>query len=1255
MYEEQLDAFGTWLHDISANAAELQEVENDDLGNALQKVHLFIQEHGEKKPNVESIRQKLQATITADQSPSNPMVAQFTDVEKKFQTLAIQFESKKLALEKCKAFNDWYVGVNELVPHLKYQVETSQQPGPLNAALDKCWADVNAHEAEFKEMQKLLKEASVTVKFPDEPVIVMHDTKALIDNLRLEIAKKCEKEKVVEKQKSYFNESKARFAKELSECEADLKNAVSRINNPEKLKSGLAELIKLEGRFSQANSLKEDLQKKGNALIKEDESSMLEVQNSLTTVFNDWDNLNDQLRQEIDAYRNLQQALISFNVIKTETVALVEEFERALADTARSPNDLTEAYIIKENCKTLSDKINGSKNYIDKIENSGKNIVKSAKSIPQFDITRIEAETKECCKKWADIADLVKKRVEGSEAEIVLWQQIDESKNYLLPWLRETNEDLCNLLANLTDVNVAQAKLKSYEDQLGINENLKRGIIAKRDQLVKLNNGKPNQNLDSLVNVLNEEFKELENVSQQLGNLVNACDVKEKSLKEGLKNATIDLNAIREKSIKCDDLTGDIGLICERLVTCKETQKNLKEIQPKITNMEKLAADIAILNPSYVNSSAVKELNAFKTRFSDVSGKLDKTENALIFFVNKNFKDKLLCLKDSVDAYGNKVSWCLPEENFDLDHLNSKLSTLLEVEDDLRKLDGKKREIEHTFELLNKINCDEINKEIIPLKENIFADLNAINKEVGKTKAILKKYIELTGGYDTNYNKIVSALNAIEEKVKLKSRDLIDTEKIKENIKKLEELEPETKAILSDIDQLKATEKALSKLENKAKVHSISPLEEKARLISDYLASRLNRLHNVEDLFAKYEKKVKHAEDYLKDANVQLAQLESVLAQQTKDTEFLKAKLKELKDFSQTKDAAISLINELTELCEPLLVELVVETRDTIKSKLKALRNAADALTDKWTSLVKNTENDVLQRASIEDSRKQVLQWLTNVENKIEPVLQLKEGLPEKKKALNTYRVLLQDVQSHKPIVEQLVNKMKSIPEAEADQLSQKYDRLQSIIADSLNVFDKQVANHELYLNSFEKLKDFVDVLSSEEGKCGKCDVDSQIGIYESIIQQEKNGNEMVTECERLLRPVLSETNDTGKVTLTADLNAQKQNWLQFMEKCKSTLKNLTVKKDLAEKLQGSVSSLEEILKDAENKFKDQSLKPSLCAKKLYLEEVKSILQNLNYRNADFESLKNQVSGANPELTEVVMKLLNRYQNVKIKAKVGII
>lgn len=1070
---------------------------------------------------------------------------------------------------------------------------------------------------------------------------------------RMDIAKKKDKDKVIENRKKAFLNSKERFEAEIIDCDQRIKAVVQDIVNPEVLRPKVEELIQLEGRLSRVNALRDDLQKNANLLLKEDESSILEVQNNLTGILHRWDSINDRFAQETELYNNLQQGVTGFSVIKNETVNLLADFEKNLSQITKLPNDLPEAYAIKGKLKDLQTKLANNKNYFDKLNNTGKNIILLSKDIPNFNTEDIETNTKTITESYQGLADAVKSDISALDAEIVLWQQIEEAQGQLLPWLQETNVSLPNLLDNVGDVKEARVKLKTFEEQLKNHEALKNSVITKRDQLMVLHKNQPIPKIESLISTLEEWFKQLNISFAKMSSAVESCESEETALKSDLKVTMAELNVVRDKLNKCDDASGGVGSLVERLKICRIVQADLDGLKPKIATMEKCKSEIVSVNPQYVNSDAIKEVDACKKRHADLSSLLLKIQNVLQMSVAKDYEEKLKTLQDALTIYKNRVAVCMPEDNCDQEQLSSKLLALKDVEKDFPVLEKKKIQLEKTTAVLNDSNLKESIVKLIPEEQRICKEIDLVKEKNAEVIPNLTEFIDLVKNYETNYASALTELNALDDKLNVKGRDLIDINNIPSYIEKFNDVQENCSAQSTRLEELVQMSSEIAKYGYKPKISSIEVLREKLSKIGEYVKNRLNKLNQLDDRCHKFEEKIDAVEKFITDADSQLDEFDSSI-QHSQNAEEMKNKLKALKDFANVKQTGVTLLNDLNEWSENLLLEAVPENRNALRTKLKNLRSSVDKVGERWTALLKKVESAALQRASIEDSKKQILQWIVSVENGISPQLELKNTLPEKKKLLSTYRAALQDVLTHKPIIEQLVQKIKSVPyESDAENLPSRYQNLEESLSKAVNILEKQVSNHEVFLNNFEKLKDFTDVLQSEESKCCSCDVDGQLAIYENIILQKDVGNAMITECTQNLKPVLSETADTGRAAITSEFDNHKQIFITLVDKCQGQLTDLKVKRDRAAQLEDRTAALDEFLKTVEAKLRDQSLKNSLSTKKAYLKDMEKILEDIEQRSKDYVAFKKEASDITPELAETAQKLFLRYQNAKTKAKVS--
>jgi nesprin-1 len=875
---------------------------------------------------------------------------------------------------------------------------------------------------------------------------------------RLEIAKKKEKAKVVDMQQKNYVRAKNEFLPELEHWEQVLQDTVDKIQDAETLKQGIDDLSGLQGRLVKMGTLKDDLLTCGDALLKEDEPHVLEIQNEMTTLLSRWDNLNDRVKQENDLYCGLQQALTAFNVVKADTAHLLSDFEKTFDNVDRFPNNLSEAYVLRETCKELADKLPSHRHLINKLENASKNIAQLSKQAPNFGGAEFENDRQLYATKWNELSSAARDRLAALDNEIKLWQQVEETRTQLLPWIEETKEDLSNTLLNLTDVKTAYAKLNNYKEQVAVNRSLKDGLSAKQKQLSELHGGQPVPSINSLTDTLDGEFNELESISQKLESLVHNCEDKEECLKEALKNVTEHMNAIREKLTRCDDVTGSVNPLCERLASCRLIKSELEDITPKIADIETLNAQIVTLNPNYVNSNVAKEVNMLKKRHLDASAYLNKVESTLGALLKQNFKDKLTTLENAVKVYSHNINLCLPEEDFDQNQLLSKLDSLKEIEIETAKLEDKKHEIDNLYQRLESNNVNDLLVEFSPQLEKIFVDLSSFSEKANNIETVLRKHINMIENYDTSYGEVSADLNKLESQVNQRGRDLIERAKIDVETQKMDDLLVESTRIHDQIEKLKATEAELSRTDFRPKMHNVDVLEDKSKSVNEFLKNRVNKLNEIIVCLSKYDDKVEKMEAFLANANSRLDGIEGVIEKGSKNPDVLKAKLNELKGLSSIKEEGVPLLNEITELSDTLFPELVPEDRDAMRTTLKTLRGSLEASIEKWNNLLRRIESTVLQKAGVEENAKQILEWIASVESKVEPTVELQETLPEKRKSVSAYRTLLQDVHSHKPIVEQLIQKMESIPcelETNPSELSSRFARVKEVIVARVDALEK--------------------------------------------------------------------------------------------------------------------------------------------------------------------------------------------------------
>jgi cell division FtsZ-interacting protein ZapD len=141
--------------------------------------------------------------------------------------------------------------------------------------------------------------------------------------------------------------------------------------------------------------------------------------------------------------------------------------------------------------------------------------------------------------------------------------------------------------------------------------------------------------------------------------------------------------------------------------------------------------------------------------------------------------------------------------------------------------------------------------------------------------------------------------------------------------------------------------------------------------------------------------------------------------------------------------------------------------------------------------------------------------------------------------ALHSYRTIAQDVNAHKHILQQLHDRLGSIPDDESNtmlnNMIESYDNLSKNIQGRINIAEKHVANHEAYQQTFEKMRDWIHSIVNEtsallddlaiERETAK----SSISLIENGLKQKDKGDQIIEECNQQLNIILEQTSISGK------------------------------------------------------------------------------------------------------------------------------
>ncbi|XP_059468655.1 muscle-specific protein 300 kDa isoform X2 [Neocloeon triangulifer] len=379
-----------------------------------------------------------------------------------------------------------------------------------------------------------------------------------------------------------------------------------------------------------------------------------------------------------------------------------------------------------------------------------------------------------------------------------------------------------------------------------------------------------------------------------------------------------------------------------------------------------------------------------------------------------------------------------------------------------------------------------------------------------------------------------------------------------------------------------------------------------------------------------------------------------------------------LQQLSLERDNANHRLSTLTALGERLFADTASQGREKIRQDLRVLRERWDKLEEQIADQQKKHEAETMQWSSYNEMLQQTLAWLDNMEKSLqnEPTA-WSTSTQELRSKLLKQKAVLQDVLSHKRIIETVCDKAKALSQSSnfgnsetlkaGQQINDRYEKL-------VNNFLMNIAALEESLDAFTV---FHDLQKSHQ--------DYQKQLWErSSALADYSGNKSALQ-SRLAKVVDIEnslTEGTTTLKLLAEHIERNQSKLpprakEAMERDLSTLKfefdkfvtSLSdMKHGLEERIQQwseyelSFERLLAWLSETEAALKNYAHKSTLEEKEEQLEKYKTMLLTLKQNELEFDKMSDDAT----ELAHVtgesrisvnIQQITSRFQGIQSTAK----
>merc|ERR1711994_880223 len=144
--------------------------------------------------------------------------------------------------------------------------------------------------------------------------------------------------------------------------------------------------------------------------------------------------------------------------------------------------------------------------------------------------------------------------------------------------------------------------------------------------------------------------------------------------------------------------------------------------------------------------------------------------------LEKHYVDKVKELTKFNNSFKEKISWCLPEPSSDRYSIECKLDSLQELEKTVNGMKPIMNELEICGKVILKIVEKEKNEEIDNTLNLLKGQIELLETEINKIKAVLLKSIEMWKNYELTSENLSSWLRETENKIRTLTSSQVDLE-----------------------------------------------------------------------------------------------------------------------------------------------------------------------------------------------------------------------------------------------------------------------------------------------------------------------------------------------------------------------------------------------------------------------------------------------------------------------------------------------
>lgn len=761
---------------------------------------------------------------------------------------------------------------------------------------------------------------------------------------------------------------------------------------------------------------------------------------------------------------------------------------------------------------------------------------------------------------------------------------------------------------------------------------------------------------------------------------ISSTKQEEGELYRELRSLTTRISGMKSELKSCEDMMSPDEQLAHQYHKCQEISKGFPQLKDSLKNLKKRCAKLQSQCGSAGEASPLaKELRAIHKQTDGLGTQIKKLTDGLHDILQKRFTERIGLVQRNVAGCRDKLDWCSLEPSADRFGIEAKLDALQAVEVALTDSEEKMadvRSVAAAYASISESQRAEIELSLRSTEEK----LRILREDCDDKRQSIDYNNDLLRRFEDISENASAWLRDVESAIRNETVSQAGLDQLADKINSISELHTDIENHRPDIDQVKSiSDQVMTLMPESHVAHFSNHLGMRFTTALKFAQSCLTKQKTLQSGYQDYLTALRQMEAWLQSSDDQLRVHEKdvTAVPGSKPSLAYQSKLQALKQFMEQKDEGQSLLNQAVHAGDTLVPNITAEDKTAIRAALRNLRDRWESHLDQVNGLYKKVEGIILQLSSFDDSCRQIRRWIEETRKRLnEPNAEDEEEEPvqpnifDVKEQLQTFRILAQDVVSHKSLISRLRERLQEIsnPDAAAtvDSIAAAYQTLVEESQQRVAVLEQQAADYDAYIYSIETFRDWLTGLSAdltltEEGVTDKSSAETKLRVISELLQQRDEGQQLLERCGSCLEQCLQSAGPAvGQQNLKGDFEMQQKNWQTFLNECQERNDRLLAVCSRWSAFEETAQSLAHWLRQMEGRVQDQALKATVAAKEAHLEKLIGAQSEITEKEPEFTAilqLSQQIEGDSPLQVQVpqmtakyqtligtVREMINRYQ-----------